>query len=89
MLDDFLVDVIGMHHTAPDNTVNTMREVVMVADNMCKRLQIGISGNSEMDAMADQLPTRLGLRQDSMEHVAEKLPGELEKAIEFLNVIGG
>lgn len=86
-LDKALVDVIDRHHVPPGKAVNPLRGLVIIANNLCKRAQIGESGNCVEEEMAADLPGLLGIKPQVLEKLPEMLPSELEKAVEFLNCI--
>lgn len=95
-LDAALTEAVERHHdvfSAPlvgevESRTSVVRPVntVRVADDLCRRRGIGASGNFVFDEAAEETAARLGLGDDDLAAVAARLPEELEKAAEFLQV---
>ncbi len=88
-LDDNLTSVIESHHSPPGKTADPLLGLVIIANNLCKRIQVGDSGNPVIEEMADRLSAGLGIKEASIIQITEKLPLELEKAVEFLDCMQG
>ncbi|MCP5108828.1 MAG: HDOD domain-containing protein [bacterium] len=86
-LDDSLVEVVEFHHDPRDETISPLLGLIIIANNLCKRAQIGESGNPMIEEIADDLCHRLGIGEESLNRVMGTLPLELEKAAEFLECI--
>lgn len=86
-LDDFLVEAIELHHSLPNSKTSKLKELVTVANNLCKRSLVGVSGNCVVEEMADDLAGRLGIQPDLLSQIGNRLNLELEKAEDFLNFV--
>ncbi len=84
-----LVEVISDHHEPREGEINWLTELVMVANNLCKQAEIGQSGNPVEDDVLDELPPRLGINPQLLTDISNALPGELEKAMDFLRTVEG
>jgi len=80
---------IGFHHQVEkaDKRHMRMTSIVHLADILCKRANIGNSGDNKIPAI--QLPAQehLKVREDDLDEIIEQLKQEEDKAKSFLNAI--
>ncbi len=85
-LEDSLVQVIESHHSPLNGELNSLMELVIVVNNLCKLLLVGESGSNVIEEAADDSAGRLGVTPELFSRTSDQLPSELEKAAEFLNL---
>ena len=86
LLDEPLIRIIELHHFPPEGGGSLM-ETVIIANNICKGISLGQSGNRVIEETACDSAIRLGIGTDILNGVKERLPAEMGKAAEFLNFL--
>ena len=85
-LEQAMVDVVELHHSQSGAEINPLREMVSIANNLCKQAMIGESGNCVIEEAAEDSAKRLGFSLELFQKTVQELPFELEKAAVFLNI---
>lgn len=86
-LDDALIDSVELHHLPAGNDNNLTTNVVTIINNLCKRFHFGESGDPVEEEMAEALIKKLNISPDTLKKISDRLPFEISKAAEFLNII--
>jgi putative nucleotidyltransferase with HDIG domain len=76
-------DVSAMNSILP--SAKTMIQIVRLANAICIQVGIGKSGDCSDGEISDELLKPLGMTQDDLPKIAEKLAVDMEKAGAFLN----
>ena len=80
---------ISFHHQVEkvDENYLQITSIVHLADILCKRAQIGSSGDDKIPVIQPPAKERLNLKEDGMEDMIEELKQEEDKAKSFLSAI--
>ena len=80
---------ISFHHRIENVDKNYLRvaSIVHLADNLCKRAQIGNSGDNNIPMIYSPAQKHLGLRDDDLEIMVEQLTQKEDKVKSFLSSI--
>jgi len=70
-----------------DENYLQITSIVHLADILCKRAQIGSSGDDKIPVIQPPAKERLNLKEDGMEDMIEELKQEEDKAKSFLSAI--
>ena len=80
---------ISFHHQVEkvDENYLQITSIVHLADILCKRAQIGSSGDDKVSVIQPPAKECLKLKEDEMEDMIEELKQEEDKAKSFLSAI--
>lgn len=86
-LDDSLAAAIESHHFPRQSGKTLMTKAVVIINNLCKRFCFGESGDPVNEEMSADYVNSLHLSSATLDRIAGQLPGEINKASEFLNIV--
>ncbi len=80
---------IGFHHQVEkvDTSHLPMTSIVHLADILCKRANLGNSGDNKLPAIQASAKNHMGLKEDELKEIVEELKQEEDKAKSFLSAI--
>ena len=82
-----IVEIIEGHHCMEfHNGQNRLLSIVILANNICKELEIGNSGNPVIEEGAQKFAKHLGITEEQQQEIKKRLPLELDKAEIFLQL---
>lgn len=87
-LDNTLSEVISFHHEIQNSSLENTKLVTTISlvNILCKKQNIGFSGNSFIESSENELLSNLGLVQEDIDEVDKRLPEGIQKALIFLQV---
>jgi putative nucleotidyltransferase with HDIG domain len=86
-LDNALIDSVESHHLPAGDDNKLITNVVTIINNLCKRFHFGESGDPLEEEIAADLIKKLNISSDTLIKISDQLPFEINKAVEFLNII--
>jgi putative nucleotidyltransferase with HDIG domain len=85
-LDKMYVEAIEGHHKKINSTGPKVTEYVTIANNLCKKAKLGNGGDSVLEEFSEDIAVEIGIDAPTLQQVANELPEELRKAVQFLKV---
>ncbi|MDD2706823.1 MAG: HDOD domain-containing protein [Verrucomicrobiae bacterium] len=81
-----LVDAIENHHLPDTGARPPLTQRVIAANNLCKKLPLGQSGNTVIEPSAAAVAESLQIQPQILQDITLRMPQELDKAMKFLKI---